>query len=128
MRLVVSGLMLLALVACETAVPSESISDKSPVQTETTVVDPEIEALEGTEQNPKEEIKVVINNNNPTISTTQDFTALKEKETIESDKARLKAQREKFVAIAPTPLPTRTSSVNVAAFALNSKNKLGEKK
>jgi hypothetical protein len=126
MRLVVSVLMLLALVACETNVPSESVSDKSPTQTETVMVDPDADPVVAAEDAAKEENKVVINNDNPTISTTQDFKSLKEQETIESDKARLKAQREKFVTIAPTALPTRSNSANVAAFALQTKNNVGE--
>lgn len=125
MRLIFSVVALMALVACQTTVPEEA------VETQLAVTEPADTSFETTDDaaNPVEPVEpaVVIDNNNPTISDTQDFTALKEKESIESDKARLQAQREKFVEIAPTALPSRTASVNVAAFALQSKNKVGEK-
>ncbi len=118
MRLLISVLALMALAACQSTVSDTAVDTELAVDATAAETDA---AATG------EEITVVIDNNNPTISNTQDFAAQKEKESIESDKARLKAQREKFVAIAPTALPTRGKSVNVAEYALKTTNKVGEK-
>jgi len=126
MRLFLTVLTLIALVACGETVPDDKLAEKTLPETETTV-DPSTIDPAATDEETADAVKVVINNDNPTISDTQDFAALKKKESIESDKARLKAQKEKFVAIQPTALPSRKAGVNVAEYALTSKNKVGEK-
>jgi hypothetical protein len=65
--------------------------------------------------------------NNPGISQTQDFNVIKQRETIESDAARLKALAEDYQVVEPTPLPERTSEVNIAAYAINQTNQVGNK-
>jgi len=68
-----------------------------------------------------------INNNNPAISDTQDFSAVTKRLSIKADKARLKAQREKFQVIAPKALPKRgAKEVNVVEYALTTTNAVGE--
>jgi hypothetical protein len=63
------------------------------------------------------------------ISDEQDFTAVAARETIESDRERLRAQREQYVVIAPTALPERTGSSNldIIDFALNTTNMPGQR-
>jgi len=135
MRLVLSVALLLALASCTGAPPMEKIDTASAVVAGTSadpfadpLADPATDlAADPLAPDTNPQTQVVIDNNNPEISDTQDFAALTEKETIASDKARLKAQREQFVAIAPTALPTRRAGANVAEYALKSTNKLGEK-
>jgi len=71
--------------------------------------------------------QVVIDANNPGISNTQSFEAVTERETIESDAERLRAQRENYVVIDPEPLPRRRTEVNIAEYALSATNAVGEK-
>lgn len=72
---------------------------------------------------------VVLTGDNPEISSSQEFSAVVERETIESDAERLKAQREQFQIVAPTALPTRGgNTVNVAEYALATTHNVGEKK
>lgn len=65
--------------------------------------------------------------NNPSISQTQDFGAIKERETIESDAEKLAALAESYEVIEPTALPTRKESVNIAAYAINQTNQVGNR-
>lgn len=62
------------------------------------------------------------------ISDEQNFDAVAERETIESDRARLEQLRAQRVVVAPTALPTRTGEVgpNIVAYALNTRNRPGE--
>lgn len=63
------------------------------------------------------------------ISDEQNFAAVSERETIESDAARLKAQREAFVQVRPTAVPTRTGAdaANVVEYALTTSHPVGTK-
>ncbi len=65
--------------------------------------------------------------NNPSISQTQDFSTIKERETIDSDSEKLARLAESYEVIAPTALPTRKSDVNIAAYAINQTNQLGNR-
>ncbi|PKP71897.1 MAG: hypothetical protein CVT82_00135 [Alphaproteobacteria bacterium HGW-Alphaproteobacteria-4] len=62
------------------------------------------------------------------ISDEQNFEAVASRESIESDKARIEANRAAYVEVAPTPLPERAENAgpNLAAFALAATNRLGE--
>ncbi len=66
--------------------------------------------------------------NNPGISDEQDFAAVSSRETIESDKQRMEANREAYQVIQPTALPTRTrdSGPSIVEFALSTRNRVGE--
>jgi hypothetical protein len=68
----------------------------------------------------------IVRDDNPNISDAQNFIALSEAVTLEQDLARIRAQREKFVIVAPTALPKRKNTVSVVAYALQSKNAVGE--
>lgn len=130
MRLALTFLTILALAACNHVSPDDGkLTEDPPVVVEdnaSKTVDGDTVAEDGEAQ---EEAKiVVINNDNPEISNTQDFGQTSENLSIEDDKALLKAQREKFKVIEPTALPSRKgSSANIVEFALKSTNKVGEK-
>jgi len=71
----------------------------------------------------------VVTTNNPRISDEQDFTAVADRESIESDRERLAAQRQAREVIAPSALPTRSgaSGPNVVEYAINTRNAVGQK-
>jgi hypothetical protein len=136
MRLVLTLLAIVTLAACSDVTPDDGavvermqVNDEVPLEDseKTTEKDTEEEDAEKTTEQQEAKI-VVINNDNPEISDTQDFGALTERVTIEDDKALLKAQRDKFKVIAPTALPSRKgNAANVVEYALKSTNKVGEK-
>jgi hypothetical protein len=69
-----------------------------------------------------------INNNNAGISDEQDFNAVSSRESIESDRERLAAQRDAYQVIAPTALPKRSgsSAPSIVEFALSTNNGVGQ--
>lgn len=64
---------------------------------------------------------------NAGVSDEQDFEAVKARETIESDKARIEANRAQYVVIQPGSLPTRPGDAgpNIVEFALATTNPVG---
>ena len=61
------------------------------------------------------------------ISDEQDFAAVAARETIESDAARIAANRQQYQEIAPQPLPPRTDAgPNIVAYALSVTNRVGQ--
>lgn len=64
----------------------------------------------------------------PGISDEQDFAAVSERQTIESDAERLARQRAAYQVVQPTAVPTRPDSAapNIVAYALSSTNALGQ--
>ena len=70
---------------------------------------------------------VRVDPNNPSISDEQDFDAVAERESIESDRERLERQREQYVQIAPTAVPTGGGGgASVVNFALTTTNRVGQ--
>ena len=63
--------------------------------------------------------------NDDDISDEQDFEAVSNRETIESDAERLKVQEIERREFAPAPLPERTGESNVALFALQTSHDVG---
>ncbi|NOX40293.1 MAG: hypothetical protein GXP05_07205 [Alphaproteobacteria bacterium] len=135
MRLAISFLALLVLAACNdltvgggaveqkikpvAAAPTTPATDTASATTDGTTAPADAPA----------NAVIVINNDNPLISNSQNFEAVTEQATAEADKARLEAQKKKFAIIAPTALPTRSKkTVSVVQYALNSTNAVGEKK
>lgn len=61
------------------------------------------------------------------VSDEQDFEAVKSRETIESDKARIEANRAQYVVIQPGQLPSRPGDTgpNIVEFALATTNPVG---
>lgn len=66
--------------------------------------------------------------NNPSLSDEQDFEAVAERETIESDAERLERLAEAYQVVEPGTVPTRTGDTgpNIVAYALNAPNVLGQ--
>ena len=62
-----------------------------------------------------------------TISNTQDFQRIKEKETIESDAAKLAALKQDYQVVQPSDVvvPTQKGGVNLAAYAISQKHAIG---
>ena len=62
------------------------------------------------------------------VSDEQDFQAVKSRETIESDKARIEANRAQYVVIQPGALPQRPGDTgpNIAEYAIATNNPVGE--
>ncbi|MFY0690808.1 MAG: hypothetical protein JXR14_02680 [Paracoccaceae bacterium] len=67
--------------------------------------------------------------NNPEISDEQDFEAVSNRQTIESDAERLKAKREQYKVIEPTAVPKRPRSTvpTPIEFALMTRHPVGQK-
>ncbi len=61
------------------------------------------------------------------ISDEQNFSAVAARETIESDRQRIMAQREQYQVIQPKPVPQRTASSgpNIVQFALSTTHQPG---
>ena len=61
------------------------------------------------------------------VSDEQDFSAVKSRESIESDKARIEANRAQYVVIQPGALPTRPGDTgpNIAEYAIATNNPVG---
>jgi hypothetical protein len=62
------------------------------------------------------------------LSDEQDFSAVTARESIETDKQRIEANKAQYQQIAPTALPERTDTevASVVDYAMNAQNKLGE--
>ncbi|WP_353890419.1 hypothetical protein [uncultured Aliiroseovarius sp.] len=62
------------------------------------------------------------------ISDEQDFSAVAGRESIESDAARIAANRELYVQIEPTAVPTRSggNGASIVTYALSTSNRVGE--
>lgn len=63
------------------------------------------------------------------ISDEQDFSAVSGRESIESDAARIAAQRAQYVQIEPEDLPARSggrSGPSIISYALSTSNQVGE--
>lgn len=61
------------------------------------------------------------------VSDEQDFSAVSSRESIESDKARIAANRAQYVVIQPGALPTRPGDTgpNIAEYAIATTNPVG---
>jgi hypothetical protein len=65
--------------------------------------------------------------NSATVSDEQDFAAVSQRETIESDKQRIERNRAQYQIDQPTALPTRQGDegANIVQFALSTSNPVG---
>ncbi|MHA6262816.1 hypothetical protein ACXYMO_06415 [Arenibacterium sp. CAU 1754] len=65
--------------------------------------------------------------NNPGISDENDFAAVSNRQTIESDAERIARNREQYQVIQPTALPSRSGSggPNIVTYALETKHARG---
>jgi hypothetical protein len=66
--------------------------------------------------------------NNAGISDEQEFSAVSSRETIETDKARIEANKAQYQQVAPTELPQRTGTAAspIIEYAINAQNRLGQ--
>ncbi len=78
-------------------------------------------------QNAAKEKTAILPEGDGSISNSQDFTAVKANETIESDAAKLEALKSQYKIIQPGAAPRRTSDINLAQFALGQSNPVGQK-
>jgi hypothetical protein len=64
---------------------------------------------------------------NPGLSDEQDFSAVSDRQTIESDAARLERNRTLYKVIEPTAIPRRpgTNTPNVVEYAIRTNNPVG---
>lgn len=81
-----------------------------------------VEGLPISSQTEDEESRVV-----SLVSDEQDFEAVSDRESIESDAIRRLEQRTVRVVYNPVPLPVRQRNANVPAYALSSSNPVGNK-
>ncbi len=151
MRFVFPVLTVLAVAACTPPVPDSGASgvgfdDYNTYQTrraqrdqqlagETTVRPPAQDQVitEITPQSPSAQTgdtqqTAVVDLNNPSISDEQDFSAVSSRESIESDRERLQAQRQNYKVIEPTAVPQRSggSGPNIVAYAIETRNNPGD--
>ncbi|GGX50779.1 hypothetical protein GCM10007385_19100 [Tateyamaria omphalii] len=65
--------------------------------------------------------------NNPGISDENNFDAVSSRQSIESDAARLEANRQQYQVVQPTALPSRTGNAqpNVVQYALQTRHPKG---
>ncbi|WP_299045663.1 hypothetical protein [uncultured Tateyamaria sp.] len=65
--------------------------------------------------------------NNPGISDENNFDAVSSRQSIESDAARLEANRQQYQVVQPTALPSRagTAQPNVVQYALQTRHPVG---
>jgi len=139
-KLVPVSLILLAVAACapetqsrggyfDSVTPDPTAFERR--QQEKRLIEAEINATQATTADAPlsgdEQAATVVASNDPNISQTQDFSVIKEQETIESDAAKLRALAEDYQVIQPEPLPERTNEVNLAAYAINQTNQVGNK-
>ena len=131
MRYLLGVFALLALAACAPAIPDSAAHLPAPAEVQT-------EALADTQMQPAAASPSGAPATTPAtttdapadavISDEQDFTAVAERETIESDAARIAANRERYEIVEPTDLPARpeNSMSLVVEFALATTNPKGQ--
>ncbi len=94
-----------------------------PVQTQTVQPGP----VEASPNNPAPQI-VSTPAGNGRISDEQDFEAVSERQSIESDAQRIETNRSRYTVIQPTELPSRTGNTpNIVDYALKTNNPVGVK-
>ncbi len=120
MRYLLGVFALLALAACAPAIPDSAAHLPAPAEVQT-------EALADT-QTPPATTSTSGAPADAVISDEQDFTAVAQRETIESDAARIAANRARYEIVEPTDLPARpeNSMSLVVEFALATTNPKGQ--
>lgn len=145
MRKAIPVLAVLALSACSPEVPDsaagvgfDSYSEYSAQRDRALQQDLTVRPLDDTQANAAvagEPLSAVappaapvVRTNNPGLSDEQSFSAVTARESIESDRARLEAQRQEYTFIAPQPLPDRRveTGPNIVRYALSTSNRVGE--
>ncbi len=98
------------------------------ISNETVNTPPQTNVSDGEDNTDTEEKREIVLNN-PRISDEQNFDAVADRESIQSDAERLKAQRDAYQVIEPTNVPTRSGSSgpNIVEYAINTRNPVGQK-
>lgn len=137
MRKVVLFCVVLGLAGCEPTIPDSGLEALPPKLADTTaagiaVVADTINVLEDTvalvDRKPAEvEETSLPNSTSIALSDENDFEAVSNRQTIESDAERLAVNRMQYVLIEPTELPVRpgTDIPNVVEYALLTSNPVG---
>ncbi len=133
MRLILAFLALGALAACNDFAGDGKVEKSLPTldTTSTDVATSAVVAADGAivnGENPDGTALIVLNNDNPEISNSQDFTAVTEAVTAKVDEARIKAASAAYTVVEKTAVPVRKGkSANVVQYALATTNKVGVK-
>ena len=110
-------------------VAGQQISDEGGASFESTVAPAATSVVQAQpQQTPRPAPAPAPATDNPGISDEQDFSAVSARESIESDRARLEAQREAYKLIQPGALPTRRGNGGAAIveFALATNHPVGQ--
>lgn len=144
MRLVIPAMMVLALGACDPAVPDsgsgvgfdgyssyekQRAAREAELQGQATPPAGAISDEAGEPAKPMQRPAVTnAGTNNGAISDEQDFAAVSARESIESDRERLARRSEAYVQIEPTAVPTGGAgrAASVVEFALSTSNRVGD--
>ncbi|WP_050603036.1 excalibur calcium-binding domain-containing protein [Ruegeria sp. 6PALISEP08] len=84
-------------------------------------------ALAGTSGQSSAGVSTAPASNNGAISDEQDFAAVSERRSIESDAARIEQNRQTYDVVAPTAVPERSAGgqPNIVQYALSTSNPVG---
>jgi len=149
MRIFVPAMMVLALAACDPAVPNSgegvgfdgySSYEQQRAAREAKLQGPSApvadtisqETITPSSTSPAAPLSAtttpVVKANSSAISDEQDFAAVSARESIQSDAERLARRSAEYVQIAPTAVPTGDGgrSASVVRFALSTTNRVGE--
>lgn len=126
-------LAVLALAACQPTVPDSAdpveagVGFESYESYETEVLGQTPGAPPISDEAPRTQTASAPTLDNPDISDEQDFDAVSNRQTIESDAARLERLRQEYTVIQPEALPSRPGSVgpNVVEYALSTRHPVG---
>lgn len=130
MRYIVLTVMGLVLAACEPSIPNsgytgagdqDQILRDAALQGLPAQSDVSSAPLDATGQ------AISANPNNPGLSDENNFNAVAERQTIESDAERLERNRQLYQVIEPTAVPTRSDSnrPNIVQYAIETSNPVG---
>lgn len=130
MRYIVLTVMVLALAACEPSIPNSGYTgagDQDQILRDAALEglpaqsDVSTAPLDATGQ------AITANPNNPGLSDENNFNAVAERQTIESDAERLERNRQLYQVIEPTAVPMRaeTNRPNIVQYAIETSNPVG---
>ena len=138
MRYILMALSGLALAACEPAIPNSGYvgaGDKDQILRDAQLSglpapsDVTTTPLDGPLSAPLDATNLAgsVNPDNPGLSDENNFTAVAERQTIESDAERLARNRQLYTVIEPTAVPTRsgTDRPNIVQYAIETSNPIG---
>jgi len=125
----ISAVSAAILTGCGAQSPNDGAQYFDNVTPNAAALQAEQQRLESAGNLPAQNLPIIATNSqgSDTISNTQDFEKTKERETIASDAARIAALKGNYQQVTPTAVPTRQGGVNLASYALQQANAVGEK-